>query len=143
MLLSGKSVILLSMYVDYGIVATNDAKFYQSFLADLDKDFELSDQGLMTWYLGVAIHQGPKNRSTKLLQKQYMKDILERFGMTGAAPVNTPMEPNSHLRRSDCPPLHKIDKKFLREYQQLVGGSDVPQGAHSSRPGPFSESVLK
>eukprot|EP00961_Rhodomonas_salina_P267278 3611621-Rhodomonas_salina.1 len=41
----GTSVVLLSIYVDNGIAATNDEKLYRQFLADLSKDFELSDQG--------------------------------------------------------------------------------------------------
>eukprot|EP00961_Rhodomonas_salina_P028310 382208-Rhodomonas_salina.2 len=40
-----KSTILLLLYVDDGICATNDVKLYKQFLADLAKDFELSDQG--------------------------------------------------------------------------------------------------
>eukprot|EP00961_Rhodomonas_salina_P194133 2621091-Rhodomonas_salina.1 len=39
------TMILLSLYVDNGICATNDVKLYKQFLADLAKDFELSDQG--------------------------------------------------------------------------------------------------
>eukprot|EP00961_Rhodomonas_salina_P088041 1184233-Rhodomonas_salina.1 len=37
MLRSGSSVILLSIYVDDGIVATNDEKLYKQFLADMSK----------------------------------------------------------------------------------------------------------
>eukprot|EP00961_Rhodomonas_salina_P207172 2796212-Rhodomonas_salina.1 len=42
---SGKSTILLSLYVDYGICATNDVKLYKQILKDLSVEFELSDQG--------------------------------------------------------------------------------------------------
>eukprot|EP00961_Rhodomonas_salina_P031875 429528-Rhodomonas_salina.1 len=41
----GTSVVLLSIYVDDGIAATNNEKLYRQFLSDLSKDFELSDQG--------------------------------------------------------------------------------------------------
>eukprot|EP00961_Rhodomonas_salina_P119267 1604859-Rhodomonas_salina.1 len=40
-----QSTILLLLYVDDGICSTNDVKLYKQFLADLAKDFELSDQG--------------------------------------------------------------------------------------------------
>eukprot|EP00961_Rhodomonas_salina_P045290 608692-Rhodomonas_salina.1 len=62
------------MYVDDGIVATNDKKLYDQFLKDLSVEFKLRDQGLMAWYLGVQIIQDPANGLTKLTQKQYFKD---------------------------------------------------------------------
>eukprot|EP00961_Rhodomonas_salina_P102590 1379727-Rhodomonas_salina.1 len=45
LLRSGTSVVLLSIYVDDSIAATNYEKLYRQFLTDLSKDFELSDQG--------------------------------------------------------------------------------------------------
>eukprot|EP00961_Rhodomonas_salina_P265991 3595287-Rhodomonas_salina.1 len=45
MLNRGKSIILLSLYVDDGICATNDEKLYKQFLKDLSVKFELRDQG--------------------------------------------------------------------------------------------------
>ena len=109
-LVKGKSVILMTIYVDDGLCAMNDHDLYKKFLSDLAKEFELSDQGKCKWYLGVNIEQDLANRRTKISQKQYVKDVLARFGMTGATPVSTPMEPNTHLTREDCPPEDKCDK---------------------------------
>ena len=41
--------------------------------------------------------------------------------MSDANPVNTPMEPNSHLSTDDCPPLDKRDPETVRNYQQCMG----------------------
>eukprot|EP00961_Rhodomonas_salina_P159764 2151819-Rhodomonas_salina.2 len=119
----GTSVILLSIYVDDGIAACNNKELYQQllFLTDLGKDFKLSDQGPVNWYLGVSVKQDLTNKRTTLSQEQYVKDVLELFGMTGATPVSTPMEANTHLTSADCPPPHKVDKQFKREYQRIVG----------------------
>ena len=75
----------------------------------------------MSWYLGVSVKQDLANKRTTLSQEQYVKDVLERLGMTGATPVSTPMEANTHLSSADCPPPHKVDKQFKREYQRIVG----------------------
>eukprot|EP00961_Rhodomonas_salina_P145525 1958452-Rhodomonas_salina.2 len=117
----GMSVVLLSIYVDDGISATNDEALYKEFLTDLGKDFEFSDQGKLDWYLSVSVKQDLANKCTVLSQEQYVKDILERLGMTGTTPVATPMEVNTHLTREDCPPPGKINKQFRREYQRIVG----------------------
>eukprot|EP00961_Rhodomonas_salina_P266884 3606196-Rhodomonas_salina.1 len=68
MLKRGTSVILLSIYVDDGIAVTNDPKMYKEFLSELSKDFELSDQGPISWYLGTNIKQDPANRRIELSQ---------------------------------------------------------------------------
>eukprot|EP00961_Rhodomonas_salina_P178060 2401394-Rhodomonas_salina.2 len=41
--------------------------------------------------------------------------------MTGATPVLTPMEANTHLTGSDCQPPHLINKQFQCEYQRIIG----------------------
>eukprot|EP00961_Rhodomonas_salina_P077992 1047396-Rhodomonas_salina.1 len=56
-----------------------------------------------------------------LSQEQYVKDVLERFGMTGATPVSTPMEANIHLTSADSPAPEQINKTFQREYQRIIG----------------------
>eukprot|EP00961_Rhodomonas_salina_P111336 1497977-Rhodomonas_salina.1 len=117
----GKSTILLSLYVDDGICATNDVKLYKQFLKDLSVEFELSNQGQCEWYLGVCIKQDLANKRTKLTQTQYIKDVLERFGMTGATPISTPMELNTHLTVADCPSDFKCNKEFVSKYQRIFG----------------------
>eukprot|EP00961_Rhodomonas_salina_P083726 1125035-Rhodomonas_salina.1 len=56
-----------------------------------------------------------------MCQGQYVKDILDRFGMTGANPVATLMEQNIHLVTADCPAPEDINPAFRREYQRIVG----------------------
>eukprot|EP00961_Rhodomonas_salina_P141119 1899631-Rhodomonas_salina.1 len=46
--------------------------------------------------------------------------------MTGATPCHTPMEPNMHLRKTDC--LKIVDKKFRCEYQSIIGALMCPTG---------------
>eukprot|EP00961_Rhodomonas_salina_P059348 797325-Rhodomonas_salina.1 len=46
--------------------------------------------------------------------------------MTGAMPCHTPMEPNTHLRKSDCPKI--VDKKFRCKFQRIIGSLMYPTG---------------
>eukprot|EP00961_Rhodomonas_salina_P087706 1179778-Rhodomonas_salina.4 len=121
MLQRGISIIILSIYVDDGIAATNDEKLYKSFLAELAKDFELSYQGVIKWCLGVQINQDKPNGCISMSQAQYVKDMQARFGMTGATPCLTQLEPNVHLTRADCLDKAQVDKAFCSEYQRIVG----------------------
>eukprot|EP00961_Rhodomonas_salina_P123948 1670503-Rhodomonas_salina.1 len=41
--------------------------------------------------------------------------------MTGATPVSTPMEANTHLTSADLPAPEQSNKVFQREYQRIIG----------------------
>eukprot|EP00961_Rhodomonas_salina_P158191 2129584-Rhodomonas_salina.3 len=117
----GESVILLTLFVDDGLCATNDTEMYEQFVKDLGEQFELGEAGLLNWYLGVSIKQDLQAGTTTLSQKQYVIDLLERTGMSGATLTVTPLEPNIRLSKEDCPVYGQHNKAFVREYQQVVG----------------------
>jgi hypothetical protein len=116
----GRETILLSLYVDDGLCATNSNSLYTQFLSDLQTKFNLSDQGDLSWYLGVSIDHNMARGVTTLSQELYIETLLKRFNMEGCNPIATPAEPHSHLLRSDQPTL--IDKNATKDYQKLVGG---------------------
>jgi len=116
----GRESIVLSLFVDDGLCATNSDALYQEFIRDLKGKFELSDQGDLSWYLGVNIEHNVSKGITTLNQGQFVDTMLKRFNMEGCKPVTTPCEPNTHLLRADQP--LNPDKKVTRDYQRLVGG---------------------
>eukprot|EP00961_Rhodomonas_salina_P121066 1629328-Rhodomonas_salina.2 len=119
-LVRGSEQILLSLFVDDGLCATNSEALYQSFLTDLQQKFDLSDQGDLSFYLGVAVDHNLRTGVTTLSQEQFVQTMLERFNMVGCKPVSTPAEPNTHLVRGDQPQVP--DKTVLSDYQRLIGG---------------------
>mmetsp|Transcript_68603 Transcript_68603/g.143115 ORF Transcript_68603/g.143115 Transcript_68603/m.143115 type:complete len:1720 (-) Transcript_68603:7252-12411(-) len=112
--------ILLSLFVDDGLCAINSESLYQDFLADLRTKFELSYQGDLNWYLGVAIDHNRASGITTLSQELFIETLIRRFNMEGCNPVATPAEPNTHLLKADQPATP--DKSIVRDYQRLVGG---------------------
>jgi len=116
----GRESILLSLFVDDGLCATNSQSLYEDFLKDLKGKFELSDQGDLSWYLGVNISHNLSRGVTTLNQTQFINTMLKRFNMEGCNPITTPAEPNSHLLKSDQPTVP--NKALTRDYQRLVGG---------------------
>mmetsp|Transcript_57331 Transcript_57331/g.117328 ORF Transcript_57331/g.117328 Transcript_57331/m.117328 type:complete len:1978 (-) Transcript_57331:6636-12569(-) len=119
-LTSGRESVVLSLFVNDGLCATNSDLLYQSFIRDLKGKFELSDQGELSWYLGVHINHDLNKGVTTLNQGTFVDTMLKRFNMEGCKSVTTPCEPNSHLLRGDQPLTP--DKHLTREYQKLVGG---------------------
>eukprot|EP00961_Rhodomonas_salina_P295961 3935922-Rhodomonas_salina.1 len=89
--------LIVSLYVDDGVCASDSRELYDSFLADLSKKFTLSDSGKLSWYLGVAIDHDRENGISTLSQETYIDTLLERFSMTDAHPAPTPSEPGTRL----------------------------------------------
>jgi hypothetical protein len=74
----------------------------------------MSDLGLLSFYLGIKVKQGSDDIS--LSQAAYARKILERAGMGGCNPCNTPMEHRLKLSKtSTAPPVDAT------EYRGLVG----------------------
>ena len=50
-----QSKILLSIHVDDGLAVCSDETMYKEFIADMSKDFDLSDSGELKWFLGGKV----------------------------------------------------------------------------------------
>jgi len=92
-----QSKILLSIHVDDGLVACNDEAMYKEFIADMSKDFDLSDSGELMWFLYGKVERDRKKGIVRLSQEQYCYDVLKRFQMSDCAPIDTPCEAKTAL----------------------------------------------
>eukprot|EP00961_Rhodomonas_salina_P238309 3221134-Rhodomonas_salina.1 len=73
----GSEKLIVSLYVNDGVCATNSTALYKKFLADLLTKYTLSDSGELSYYLSVAIdHDKVKGVST-LSQETYINTLLE------------------------------------------------------------------
>src|SRR5436305_2119411 len=64
----------------------------------LSGKYKMVDLGRPTSFLGIQIEIS--DNCVKILQTQYIEEVLKRFGMNDAARVSTPMVPNSKLSKS-------------------------------------------
>ena len=65
-------IMLIAMYVDDIIIASTSDTDIQQFKDHLSKKFEITDLGLLDYYLGISIHQDFDKNITTLSQEQYM-----------------------------------------------------------------------
>ena len=86
---SGRSVLLVGVYVDDLIITGAEDREVEAFKAQM-KTFDMSDLGRLSFYLGVEVHQDATGIT--LRQTHYAKRILELGGMAGCNPAHTPME---------------------------------------------------
>lgn len=111
---TGNSLILVGVYVDDLIICGPDSKNIVEFKQQMKKSFDMSDLGLLTYYLGLEVKQKPGEIT--VCQSAYAEKIVEISGMKGCNPADTPMEQHIKLL-SGKPELVANATK----YRSLVG----------------------
>jgi len=91
---SGHTVLLVGVYVDDLIITGADQEV-ENFKAAMKEHFDMSDLGLLCFYLGVEVRQDAEG--IVLRQARYAERILELGGMAGCNPAATPMEEKLRL----------------------------------------------
>ena len=78
------------------------------------KEFEMTDNGLMSYFLGIEVKQ--QHNEIFISQKKYMMEILEKFKMDSCKSVNTPVETGIRLSKEGD---HRVIEPTL--YKSLAG----------------------
>ena len=69
--------------------------YAMNFQKMMRSEFEMSMMGELNFFLGLQIKQ-PAN-GTMIHQQKYIKELLKRFGMNSAKPIDTPFYPSTRF----------------------------------------------
>jgi hypothetical protein len=114
---AGQKYVIVILYVDDVLCIRNDKKYNLLKKQEFMKVWECRDLGEAKEFLGMHITHDCKNQSIKLDQIDYAKKIIQRFGLTKAKLVRTPL-PTGYVPEKN---LEKEDPKLKNLYQQLIG----------------------
>ena len=89
-------------------------------MKDLSKTYKLSDQGDLSWYLGISINHDREKGILTMGQEKYIDMLLDRFAMAEATTAPTPFEAGTRLLKEHCPNVQNPEQ--IKAYQQIVGG---------------------
>ncbi|KAL9266755.1 Copia protein-like protein, partial [Drosera capensis] len=110
----GDAALIVGVYVDDLIVTGGNTAEVKNFKKQMMTEFEMSDLGLLSYYLGIEVEQ--KKGWIKLKQSAYAKKILSQFGMAECNATKYPMEPKLRLHKdSEGVPVDAT------EYRRIVG----------------------
>jgi len=87
----------MPIHVDDLTLASSSQSVIDQVIKELAQHFKLRDLGPTSFLLGIEIVRDRPNRSIFLSQRQYILEMLERFGLTNANTVSTPMDPGLRL----------------------------------------------
>ncbi|KAK2985059.1 hypothetical protein RJ640_022937 [Escallonia rubra] len=96
--MNGKGdILIVCLYVDDLIFTGNNVKMFDDFKKEMAKEFEMTDIGLMSYYLGIKVNQ--RDDDIFISQEAYAKDVLKRFNMENCNPISLPIEVEKKLLR--------------------------------------------
>ena len=75
----GDNILFICLYVDDLIFTHNNEEMFELFKKSMMKEFEMTDLGLMRYFLGVEVTQIATDNF--ICQKKYAQELLERFKM--------------------------------------------------------------
>ena len=65
------------------------------FKSNVRQHWEITDHGPIQWFLGFEIKRNRESRTISINQCMYIESMVEKFRLTSAKPVSTPMELNT------------------------------------------------
>ncbi|KAL8094563.1 hypothetical protein AgCh_036190 [Apium graveolens] len=93
---SGGDIMIVCLYVDDMIFTGNNPGMFNDFKKVMTNEFEMTDIGQMSYFLGVEVKQ--RKDGIFMSQKKYAEQILKKFRMEECKPVSTPAEGSIKLR---------------------------------------------
>ncbi|GJW20080.1 ribonuclease H-like domain, reverse transcriptase, RNA-dependent DNA polymerase [Tanacetum coccineum] len=111
---SKDSILLIGVYVDDLIITGTPKKEIDKFKAQMEEKFEMSDLGLLAYYLGIEVTQTEGDISIK--QSAYANKILKEAGMIDCNETLIPMDPGTRLTK-----ITEGTMVNSTEYRSLIG----------------------
>ncbi|CAK1597413.1 unnamed protein product [Parnassius mnemosyne] len=110
-------IMLIAIYVDDLILATNDNVWLNNVKNKLSNKFEMKDMGKISDCLGIQFSRDNEDR-VYMEQSVYIERLLERFGMCECKPALTPIDVNVKLMKPES-----VNESVMKQYpcQSLVG----------------------
>ncbi|GAU24164.1 hypothetical protein TSUD_83990 [Trifolium subterraneum] len=93
-----KGLIVMCLYVDDLLITGSNDKYISEFKSDLKREFEMTDLGYMTYFLGIEFLR--TDQGILMHQTRYAKEILKKFEMDKCNSALSPAEPRPDLAYS-------------------------------------------
>jgi hypothetical protein len=133
---------LTNTYTDDTFGASNNDEEAQRRKDEIGKIWEIKDVGETEYFLGMRVQQDLEAGTVRLTQRPYWEHVLQRFGLEGITPRNTPL-PVGIILDNNMSPKTDSERKTMSDkpYRSVLG--TVMWGQLATRPDlSFSVSLL-
>ena len=126
-------ILIVTVYVDDLIVAANNVNKISELKATLSQEFRMKDLGEIHHCLGIRITRDREKGMIELDQQAYIQQIIDRFGMSNANPVSTPMDCSQKLTK-EMSPKSDAQRDEMRNVPYLSAVGSLMYAAMGTRP---------
>lgn len=107
--------VYLILYVDDILIIGHNQKEIKIVKGCLSREFDMTDIGEVTSFLGMCIERDMEKRVMRISQRRYLEGLLNRFNMSDCKPTKVPMECRLKLEKGD------ESKRTSKPYRELIG----------------------
>jgi hypothetical protein len=113
---------IVAVATDDMAVTSKRAVDAQKFKSNIKRFWDITDHGPINWFLGFQIKRDRKSRTISINQKAYIESVVEKFRLTGAKKVATPMETNAQFSTQQSPSsFNQIERMKGVPYSEAIG----------------------
>lgn len=117
---SGSNRIILGIHVDDQAIAGPNKQVINQFKKEMGQHFKMKDLGPQTHILGLEVKRDRKHKILTLSQAGYIKQVLDRYGMTDCNPTKFPFTPGLNFTEDDIPTTTP-DPEIITDYRGKIG----------------------
>lgn len=110
--IEGDQLLIIAVYVDDILVTGTSLAMINKFKEGMSKNFEMTDLGKLTYYLGIEVSQ--ESAGISLKQEKYVLKVLKEAGMNTCNSAQVPMEPGLKLTKAETEP--EVDASHYRKF---------------------------
>ena len=113
-----KGHTFVAIYVDDLLLVGPSKPDIQAIKDCLNANFDMTDLGPCSYYLGMSVTRDRPNCTLRLGQRGYMEKVLQDFSMWESNPVDTPMAGNDLVK---APEGYQAPEDLRATFQSAVG----------------------
>ena len=115
--------IIFLLYVDDMLIIGHDSSKIDRLKRELSMSFAMKDLGSAKQILGMNVSRDRKDRKLWLSQESYIEKVLERFNLSKAKAIYSPLTGHLKLSLKQCPTSEKDMKEMSKVPCAFVIGS--------------------
>ena len=113
-----EGMTIVTVYLDDLVIITKRPEEMRKVKESLAAHFRMKYMGKLHYCLGINIQHEKENNCFWIHQKQYIMDMIQKYGLTDAKTVSSPADLNVKLRKDDS-----VSKQVNSVTSQLMVGS--------------------
>ena len=112
---SGRDIMILSLYVDDGLLCGTYRSTIDKFLTQLKSTFDIT-MNEPKFYVGMELHRDRSRKSISISQRGYITRVVGRFGLKDAKSYSSPLDPQLKLVK-----LTEDEDPYDCPYREAIG----------------------